>query len=187
MIRKILSACMHQKNNDSWHEDFIIHLWQVLKPKVYVELWLYQCKLFNRMIPHTQQLIWVDLSTLAWTYMKKSQKTSFMNMTTDDAYEKLKDTGIKIDMLFIDANHSKESVKKDFENYFKLVSDQWLIILHDGYPRDASYTDAWYCWDGYVTIEELSKNTQDYEMMTLPRHPWVTLCRKRTQHLSWTP
>jgi thymidylate kinase len=56
--------------------------------------------------------------------MKKSEKTSFQNMTTDDYFEILKNEDTKIDLLFIDANHSKESVRQDFKNYFELVSDQ---------------------------------------------------------------
>jgi len=56
--------------------------------------------------------------------MKKTDKTTFYNMTTDECYLKLKEQNLKIDLLFIDANHSKESVKLDFDNYFNLVSDQ---------------------------------------------------------------
>ena len=39
-----------KSSNDNWHEDFIVHLAKVLKPNVYVELWLYKCELFNRII-----------------------------------------------------------------------------------------------------------------------------------------
>ena len=37
----------------------------------------------------------------------------------------------KIDMVFIDGNHSMEFVKKDSENAFKMVSENGLIIWHD--------------------------------------------------------
>ena len=174
-----------QKQPDSWHEDFIVHIASVLQPKVYVELWLYQCRLFNRIMPHAEKLIWVDLSTEAWKYMRKSSKTSFHNMTTDDYYKILKKEWTKIDLLFIDANHSKESVKQDFENYFNLVSDQWIILLHDWYPRNKEFTDPWYCGDWYLAIKELTNEKEKYEMMTIPVHPWVTLCRKRKSHLNW--
>lgn len=74
-------------------------------------------------------------------------------------------------MLFIDANHSKESVKADFENYFNLVSENGIILLHDGYPKNEEFTQSGYCGDGYKAIEELTKNKEDYEMMTIPLHP----------------
>jgi hypothetical protein len=174
-----------QTNTDSWHEDFIIHIAQVLKPDLYVELWLYKCTLFNKVVPHAKQLIWVDLASEPWKYMKKSNKTKFFNMTTDDYYKIIKKEWKKIDLLFIDANHSKESVKQDFENYFNLVTDHWIILLHDGFPKNKEFTQPWYCWDGYKAIEELTKNNVLYEMMTLPVHPWLTLCRKRSTHLNW--
>lgn len=44
-----------------WHEDFIVHLASVVRPKVYVELGLFKCALFNRMIPYSERLIGVDV------------------------------------------------------------------------------------------------------------------------------
>ena len=172
-------------NEDNWHEDFIVHIAKVIKPNTYVELWLYKCELFNRVIPYAKELIWVDLASEPGKYMKKNKKTSFHNMTTDDYYEIIKKQWKKIDLLFIDANHSKESVKQDFENYFELVSDQWIILLHDWFPKNKKFTQSWYCWDWYIAIEELTKHNKNYEMMTLPVHPWLTICRKRKKHLNW--
>lgn len=38
---------------------------------------------------------------------------------------------IKIDILFIDGDHSYEGVKKDFELYSNILSDNGIIIIHD--------------------------------------------------------
>jgi hypothetical protein len=38
---------------------------------------------------------------------------------------------IKIDFLFIDGDHSYEGVKKDFDLYSKIISDNGTIVLHD--------------------------------------------------------
>ncbi len=35
------------ERKENWHEDFIINLAAQFRPKVYVELGLYQCELFN--------------------------------------------------------------------------------------------------------------------------------------------
>ncbi len=43
---------------------------------------------------------------------------------------------IKIDLLFIDGDHSYEGVKEDFDLYSKILSDNGVIILHD---TDSSY------------------------------------------------
>ena len=170
---------------ENWHEDFIVHLASILKPKTYVELGLYKCELFNRIIPHSENLIGVDILEKWGEYMEKSEKTKFICSSTDEYHEQLQKNPLVIDMLFIDANHSKESVKKDFENFFPFVSDQGIILLHDGYPKNEKYTDPGYCGDGYKAIEELSKNTDKYEMTTIPIHPGLTICRKRIKHLPW--
>ena len=45
----------------------------------------------------------------------------------------------KVDFLFIDADHSYEGVKKDFEMYSLLVRKGGIIAFHDiipsGYPK----------------------------------------------------
>lgn len=169
----------------NWHEDFIVHLAKIIRPRIYVELGLYQCELFNRIVPFADKLIGVDIVREAGKFMEKSKKTEFVCMSTDNYAKKLKKKPIKIDMLFIDANHSKESVLKDFQNYFPFVKEQGIILLHDGYPKNKAQTHPGYCGDGYKAIEKLSKNTKDYEMMTIPVPPGLTLCRKRKKHLKW--
>lgn len=39
--------------------------------------------------------------------------------------------GRKLDLLFIDGDHSYEGVKSDFEKYKELVSDGGMIVFHD--------------------------------------------------------
>ncbi len=170
---------------NNWHENFIVHLAAVLRPKVYVELGLYQCELFNRIIPYSEYLIGIDSAEKAGIYMKKNEKTRFVCTKTDEFADVLKNENVTIDMLFIDADHSEEWVAKDFKNFLPLVADQGLILLHDGYPKNEEFTQPGYCGDGYKAIEKLTKNTQGYEMMTIPVHPGLTLCRKRSKQLPW--
>jgi hypothetical protein len=42
---------------------------------------------------------------------------------------------IKIDLLWIDGDHSYEGVKSDFELYSKILSDNGVIIIHDTDPN----------------------------------------------------
>jgi len=170
---------------NNWHENFIIHLACILKPKVYVELGLYQCDLFNRMIPFCESLIGVDYMETPGKFIKKSPKVEFVCSTTAEFAKVAKHEGLEIDMLFIDANHSEEWVRKDFEAFFPLVNDQGLILLHDGYPLNDEFTQSGYCGDGYKAIELFTAKTNGYEMMTIPLHPGLTICRKRSKHLNW--
>ncbi len=56
----------------------------------------------------------------------------FIKSTSEDAFYNffvLQD--IKIDVLFIDGDHSYEGVKKDFDLYSTILSENGIIIIHD--------------------------------------------------------
>ncbi len=175
----------HYEKKENWHEDFIVYLTAQYRPKVYVELGLYQCELFNKIVPYSDHCIGVDISAEAGKWMTVSEKTTFVNSTTDLFAEALKQNPIAIDMLFIDADHCKESVLKDFWNFFPFVNDHGLILLHDTHPKNIQYTDKGYCGDAYLVIEELKNHSDEFEMMTIPIHPGLTLIRKRKTQLAW--
>ena len=170
---------------ENWHEDFIKKLAESLKPKVYVELGLYQCELFNKIVPYAENLFGVDINPEAGRWMTKSEKTLFFHGTTDEFVEQVKSNNLKIDLLFIDADHCKESVLNDFWNYFPYVNDHGIILLHDTYPKNLQYTDKGYCGDAYLAINELKNHQDEFELMTIPIHPGLTLIRKRKTQLSW--
>lgn len=46
---------------------------------------------------------------------------------------------IKIDLLWIDGDHSYEGVKSDFDLYSKILSDNGIIIIHD---TDSNYEET---------------------------------------------
>lgn len=88
-------------------------------------------------------------------------------------------------MLFIDADHSKEAVLQDFRGFFPFVAPYGLILLHDSHPGKEGMMHPGLCGTAYQAIEELSKETESYEMMTIPISPGLTICRKRQEQLSW--
>jgi hypothetical protein len=62
-----------------------------------------------------------------------------LNTTTEEAfYDFFVKQDIKIDYLHIDAGHSYENVKEDFELYTQLLSDNGLVTIHD---TDPNYAD----------------------------------------------
>jgi len=172
-------------NNSKWHQGLIIHLASILRPRVYVELGIFKCGLFNRMIPFAEQLIGVDANPEAGNHMARSPKVRFVATTTSDFAQHLRNEPLSIDMMFIDADHSREAVEEDFVNFFPFVKPHGLILLHDTHPMDTAATSQDRCGDGYQTIERLSRKSEQFEMMTLPWHPGLTLCRKRTAQLAW--
>ncbi len=169
----------------NWHEDFIVHLASIIQPQIYVELGLYQCAVFNRIIPFAQQLIGIDIEPSAGKYMHKSPKTHFLNTCTQDYVKQLQDESIAIDMLFIDADHSAEAVLRDFQGFFPFISPHGLILLHDTHPENELQMQPGYSGTAYMAVEELMKQNAEYEMITIPVPPGLTICRKRSAQLSW--
>jgi predicted O-methyltransferase YrrM len=56
--------------------------------------------------------------------------------------------GKKIDLLFIDGDHTYAGVKQDFELYSPLVAKDGLIALHDIAPReDLPRIEVWKFWE----------------------------------------
>lgn len=169
----------------NWHEDFIVFLASFLRPQVYVELGLARCDLFNRIIPYADRLIGVDISPEAGNYMSRTVKTRFVQATTEEFAEELRRNPILINLLFIDADHSREAVLRDFHDFFPFVAPHGLILLHDTHPGGRELIQPNWCGTAYQAAAELGHFTQNYEMMTIPLSPGLTLCRKRIEQLSW--
>jgi hypothetical protein len=93
----------------------------------------------------------------------------FIKETSENAYYNFfVPQDIKIDVLFIDGDHSYEGVKLDFELYSKLLAPKGVVILHDS---DENYSNSLiisedtkkdhHSFDGPARfIKELQKNTE---------------------------
>jgi hypothetical protein len=74
----------------------------------------------------------------------------FIKSTSVDAYyDFFIRQDIKIDVLWIDGDHSYEGVKTDFELYSKIMSDNGIIIIHD---TDENYEET------LIVSEDAKKN-----------------------------
>jgi|SRR5581483_11101602 len=58
----------------------------------------------------------------------------------------------KLDLLFIDGDHTYEGVKKDFEDYSKLVRRGGIIALHDIVQHPSDHCDVSRLWQELKTI-----------------------------------
>lgn len=178
-----ISKTSGEVGDADFHVDLVVHIASILRPKCYVELGVYKGETFNRVSKFADEAFAVDINEKSSEYIKNKQ--SFYCGTTDSFLEYFKKSGKKIDLLFIDADHSADSVRFEFTEYFPFVTEQGVILMHDGYPLNEKHTDPKICGDGYKAINELSVASLDYEMVTVPFPPGLTICRKRKKQVPW--
>ena len=131
-----------------------------VKPKVILEIGTSRggtLFLFSYITYKDATLISVDLNQHLWVrilleYILKGKQKIFLIQGDSHSIETLrKIEGIlrdnKVDSLFIDADHSYEGVKKDFEIYSPLVRKGGIIAFHDiipdYYTKYGIKTDSW--------------------------------------------
>ena len=102
----------------------------------------------------------------------------FIKETSEKAYyDFFVKQDIKIDVLFIDGDHSYDGVKLDFDLYSTILSDKGIIMIHD---TDESYENEliisedskknWDKFDGPAKlIKELADN-KDWNIINLFNH-----------------
>ena len=86
---------------------------------------------------------WVDKDS----FFRETFHPKFIKETTEDAYYNyFVKQDIKIDLLHIDADHTFEGVKKDFELYSNIMNKGGIITIHD---TDKNYVDNFVELDGH--------------------------------------
>jgi len=82
------------------------------------------------------------------SFLRKNFYPRIINETTENAYKNFfVKEDIKIDYLHIDAGHSYEDVKRDFEQYSKLLNKNGIISIHD---TDINYSK------NYIVSKDIS-------------------------------
>ncbi len=142
------------------HSHFIAELVKQINCKTYLELGIYDGITLSLVQPFVDRVISVDIKDV-----RRYRIGEFHLETTDSFFEHFKE---KVDVVFIDADHNFESVKKDFINSINLLSEFGIIILHDTDPESEMYLDPGYCGDSYKMDKWVRENYTDLDIMTLP-------------------
>lgn len=108
-----------------------------------------ECELFRSFGPPAQKFEFIRNRSFHYTSVKN--------------LEKILD-GRKLDVLFIDADHSYGAVKSDFEMYKDFVAEDGLIAFHDICAFPTSLEEWRYGNEVAVLWKEL---TEDYETRTI--------------------
>ena len=131
------------------------------------------------------------------SFFPTSFRVNVLKTTTEKAYyEYFIKRDMKIDMLWIDADHTYEGIKKDFDLYSKIISDKGIIIIHD---TDKTYVDNFIESENHEPYDlsgpsewlrrfTISSHYDDYEVLNLfnygiekdfPSSTGITILRKK--------
>ncbi|HRR48547.1 MAG TPA: class I SAM-dependent methyltransferase [Bacteroidales bacterium] len=158
---------------------------RLLEPHTYMELGVSKGFTFNQISPLVKRAIAVDINDCR-PHIILRENVEIFKMKTDNMALMWRDT---IDFLFIDANHKKEQVLKDFNNFTPFVREgTGIIALHDTHPTFPELIDEKYCSNAYEAAWEIRTNTiyADFEVLTIPGpYAGLTLIRKSKRQLSW--
>jgi hypothetical protein len=142
------------------HSDLIAEIVKQLDCSTYLELGVYDGSTISRVRNYVDRIISVDIKDI-----RTEQIGEFHLKTTDEFF---KDFNEMVDVIFIDADHNFESVKKDFINSIEILNEFGVIILHDTDPMEEWLLEPTYCSDSYKIDEWIRENYKDFDIMTLP-------------------
>jgi cephalosporin hydroxylase len=166
------------------HYEIIQHLAKWIKPINYLEIGVRHGNVYNLVKEYCNQCYLVDIDFLDIDY---SNNTLKFEMLSDIFFEMI-DTSIKFDLVFIDGDHSKEQVLKDFINVKNMVVDDSFVILHDTYPCDERMELPYHSHNAWEAVLEIKKSFIDeWELITLPFNPGLTIMKKmkNNKQLLW--
>ena len=107
------------------------------------------------------------------SFFRKHFHPKFIKQTTEKAYyDFFVKQDIKIDLLHIDADHTFEGIKKDFELYSKIMNKGGIITIHD---TDKNYVD------NFVEIEN-----HEGDDLTGPSEFIKTIDKRKFEVISFT-
>jgi len=164
-------------------KNMLVEILKLAKPDVYVECGTQKGVTFNLAYRHCKKAIAINIVMQDSVHAGGNIERHEM-----DSAGFVKIFKGKIDVLFIDADHSKEGVLKDFKNLAPLVKEgTGIILFHDTYPVNEMLMKDGYCSNAWEAIDEIRTKEKDYEVFTFPG-PWagLTLMRKRGgKQLHW--
>lgn len=160
-------------------------------PFVYMELGTKDGYIFNRVSPYVDLAVGVDINIRK--SIVKYNHVELYEMKTDDFVEvwesrKEKGKSTDVNLLFIDADHERTQVLKDFLFFSKYVKqDSGLILLHDTYPIKSELAVEGYCHNAWETAWKIRVTMgKEFEIVTLPG-PWagLSIIRKANKQIEW--
>jgi predicted O-methyltransferase YrrM len=167
------------------HPFLLEHFATWIKPENYLEIGVRHGTSLISVSKHAKMCHAVDLNFIKKDY---DDNVILYEMSSDEFFSKIKN--IKFDMVFIDGDHNKEQVYKDFFNVKDKVIDDGFVFFHDTYPHNEEMLSASLsnnCWEAILRIK--NEFHREWEIITLPFTPGVTIMKKMSldKQLYWKP
>lgn len=142
--------------------------------ETYAEIGASDGATYNRIAPLFRRHVAVDIAPIGHFLCEGAE---FYQMTSDDFFKHVGVSLKDIDLAFIDADHRREYVLRDFENALKIIRPySGLVALHDMYPPSQEMISGG-CWDAWEVALEIRK-MPTVEMIVLPvTCMGICLCR----------
>lgn len=160
------------------------HLASWIKPERYLELGVRDGATLKRVQKHSKECHGVDICFLNKQF---DSNVTLYEMTTDQFFSQF-DSYKTFDMVFIDADHSKEQVYIDFINVKDRVIEDGFIFFHDTYPYSDLMVHSSHSGDCYLALKKIKQEFhKEWEILTLPFNPGVTMMKKMplSKQLLW--
>lgn len=109
-------------------------------------------------------------------------------MTSDEFFQKIEDSNILYDFVFIDGLHHTEQVDKDIANSLKHLSPNGFIMLHDTNPDSyesqlVPRTQAIWNGDVWKSVVKLRCSNPDLEIFTVDADCGCAVLKRGNQKL----
>lgn len=157
------------------HVEIIDHIARWLKPERYLEIGVFQGMCIYKVQEHAKECYAVDVT---FSHRDYNSNVKLFEMSSDNFFATIP-TDLKFDMAFIDGDHNKYQVYKDFINVKDRVIDDGFVLLHDSYPINEEMLHPHACENAWEAVRDIKiQFHREWEILTLPFNPGLTIMKK---------
>lgn len=151
------------------HTEILVSIFSSCNFKTYLELGVSHGENLKYVSRFSENSIGVDIIDIRY-----DKSTNIIISTTDDFFRLNNKT---FDLIFIDANHDIDFVRKDLINSIKVLNKNGIIALHDTDPEEPWLLVSEFCSDAYKIRNEISIG---FESLTIPcNNAGLTLVKRK--------
>ena len=128
-------------------------------------------------VNHPKEGAWkkIGLSASPSDFAKNLGCLQHVQFYTGPCQEFMRTTDKKYDFIFLDGDHTAQSVYKEVCLALDILSERGVLLLHDYYPNgDPLFPDGNVIYGPYMAIEHIKKKHESMDVFPLGTLPWPT-------------